>query len=319
MKVLLITHSIGDPEVVSAPGISDQITEMGRMGVEFEVWMVRAGCKRSYISTAFRVMRLNFQPRRFDLIHATYSLNGFIALLQWKYPVIVSLLGSDLINRDHNDLSGERDSWIGRLVASLARRVIVQTDEMAAAVSGDKSKITVIPYGINTEIFHPIPLEEARRRLELANDGRIILFPYNPARPEKQFHLLEEAAELLKQEIPVQLIPVYGRSRQELALFMNASNALVLTSSHEGSPVAVREALACGLPVVSVPVGDVQDLISTVEGCHMCGYDPVDIADKLKLVFHKDRRIDPPAIATARDTVWSAARLMEVYTGVIHQ
>lgn len=319
MKVLLITHSIGDPEVVSAPGISDQITEMGKMGVEFEIWMVRAGCKRSYVVTALRILGLNFHPRRYDLIHATYSLNGFIALLQWKYPVIVSLLGSDLVNRDSSDLTGERDSLIGRLVAHLAKRVIVQTDEMAKAVPGDIGKVAVIPYGINTTIFHPIPVAEARRELQLSANKRIILFPYDPARTEKQFHLLEKAVEKLKPEMFVQLIAVFGKPREKIAFFMNASDVMVLVSSHEGSPVAVREALACGLPVVSVPVGDVVDLIADVDGCHICSYDPADIAEKVKLVFGNNRRIKPPEKATARDTKWSAARIMEVYNGAIHQ
>jgi len=52
-------------------------------------------------------------------------------------------------------------------------------------------------------------------------------------------------------------------------VWLNASNVLLLTSLHEGSPTVVKEALACGLPVVSVDVGDVAERIEGIEGCHL--------------------------------------------------
>ena len=48
---------------------------------------------------------------------------------------------------------------------------------------------------------------------------------------------------------------------------MNACHVLLLTSFSEGSPNVVKEAMACNLPVVSVPVGDVADLLAGVDGC----------------------------------------------------
>ncbi len=317
MKVLLITHSTGHPETVCSPGVNDQIAELQKMGVSLDVWTIRVGDKLSYLKNLFKVLGLNFTPRRYDLVHATYSLNGLIALMQWKSPVIVTLLGSDLVNKEHGDFTGERDSFIGRLVARFANRIIVQTAEMAAAVPDSADRVDIIPYGINTGIFHPMPVEAARHELELPLDSKIILFPYDPDRSEKQFHLLEKAVEFLRNNFPVQLIPVYGRPRQILALYMNACDVLAMVSSHEGSPVAVREALACGLPVVSAPVGDVPDLISTVDGCHICTHDPADIADKIGRVLQSGRRIVPPETAVARNAAWSAGQIMEIYAKVV--
>ena len=45
---------------------------------------------------------------------------------------------------------------------------------------------------------------------------------------------------------------------------------LLLTSVHEGSPTVVKEALACNVPVVSLDVGDVRELIGSVQGCVIC-------------------------------------------------
>jgi glycosyltransferase involved in cell wall biosynthesis len=74
-------------------------------------------------------------------------------------------------------------------------------------------------------------------------------------------------------------------------LWINASDVLLLTSFHEGSPTVVKEALACGVPVVSVDVGDVRERIQGVKGCYIATPDPNDLAAKLRLVFSTGQRI----------------------------
>ena len=58
-----------------------------------------------------------------------------------------------------------------------------------------------------------------------------------------------------------------GIARIEVAGVMNAVDVTVMTSDYEGSPVAVRESLACETPVVSVSVGDVPELLAGLPGC----------------------------------------------------
>jgi len=83
-----------------------------------------------------------------------------------------------------------------------------------------------------------------------------------------------------------------GVSYSEVPLWINASHVLLLTSLHEGSPMVVKEALACGVPVVSVDVGDVAERISGVEGCHIARPDPGDLAVKLTGVWSRGERVD---------------------------
>jgi len=71
---------------------------------------------------------------------------------------------------------------------------------------------------------------------------------------------------------------------------MNACDVLVLTSDYEGSPMVVKEAMACNLPVVSVDVGDVAEVISGVEGCYICQQTPEDVAAKLALALNRPER-----------------------------
>lgn len=95
--------------------------------------------------------------------------------------------------------------------------------------------------------------------LGLPSDGRVALFVGDPARPEKRYWLAQKTVNLLVSRIQVELIVASSGPYEQVPLYyMNACDALLLTSSHEGSPNAVKEALACNLPVVSVDVGDVR-------------------------------------------------------------
>src|SRR5437870_5388440 len=73
--------------------------------------------------------------------------------------------------------------------------------------------------------------------------------------------------------------------------YMAACDALVLTSAQEGSPNAVKESLACDLPVVSVAVGDVAERLQGVAGCELCADDrPETIAAALGPVLERGGR-----------------------------
>jgi teichuronic acid biosynthesis glycosyltransferase TuaC len=78
------------------------------------------------------------------------------------------------------------------------------------------------------------------------------------------------------------LIELQGYSREEVALLLNAVDVVLMTSFTEGSPQIIKEAMACNCPVVSVPVGDVADVITGIPGCFISTYQPADVASKLQ-------------------------------------
>ena len=65
----------------------------------------------------------------------------------------------------------------------------------------------------------------------------------------------------------VELLELKGFNREEVTLLMCAADAFLMTSFTQGSPQVIKEAMACGCPIVSVDVGDVKERIEGVEGC----------------------------------------------------
>ena len=88
-----------------------------------------------------------------------------------------------------------------------------------------------------------------------------------------------------------EFLELRGYSRSQVNQLMCAADALLLTSKTEGSPQVIKEAMACGCPIVSVDVGDVAERTSGVEGCYLVRTrEPKDIADALlQAIAYKGR------------------------------
>ena len=97
---------------------------------------------------------------------------------------------------------------------------------------------------------------------------------------------------------------------------MNAVDVVLLTSDSEGSPVAVKEALATLTPVVSVPVGDLTDLLAGLPGCAVAPRDPRALADAvLNALTVRDPALRDRALEFSHDRV--AQQVVEVYNRVL--
>jgi hypothetical protein len=176
----------------------------------------------------------------------------------------------------------------------------------------------VIPYGIDLDLFRPRAQAEARRELGLPLQTPLVLFPYDPQRPEKRYDLVEQAAAILADEFPdLRVLAIYDQPHGSVASYMNACDAMVLASDHEGAPVAVREAMACNLPVVSVDVGDVADVIRDTEGCYVCRQSPDDIAAKLAQVLRARARTDGRRAVSGLSTRKAALDVAAIYQELV--
>jgi hypothetical protein len=120
-----------------------------------------------------------------------------------------------------------------------------------------------------------------------------VLFASGNGDPVKRPWLAQKAvAEVSKRGAGTELHSMTHVPPCEVPLWLNASDALLLTSAHEGSPTIVKEALACGVPVVSVRVGDVEERIGCLDGCRLAEPDASALAEKLLLVRERKNRLD---------------------------
>lgn len=284
MRVLFVTNRY---PTESAPGNSPAIEQQRRalrqLGHSVDVLFIRSQGKRTEYLRAIWEVFVTCQLRgRYDVVHAHYGYCGLVARAQRRCPVVVTFRGTDVMS--------PRQRPFSKLAASWADAAVVMTEEMRRLLGREDA--LVIPYGIDLDIFQPMDRVEARRQLGVSESAPLVLFPYNPRRVLKRFDLVEGAVELLKREMEgLELLTLHGEPPATLATYMNASDVMVLVSDTEGSPSAVREAMGCNLPIVSVDVGDVAATIRGIDGCYIADRTAEDIAAKLHLVLAGRRRI----------------------------
>lgn len=310
MRVLAVTNHFPTQERQGdTPCIRDQILTLRSLGIDVEVLQIDRRRKRaSYLAVAWRLFLTSFRRKRYDLIHAYYGYAGLLARLQVKVPVVVTFRGSDLLSR--------RNRLIGPMVARWAAGVIVMSEEMRRV--SRRADAQIIPFGVDLELFRPQPMGRCRVDLGLPLGDKLVLFPWDPGRPEKRFDVVKAAVERLQQDPgAVRLLTVWDEPPETIVKYMNACDALVLASDREGAPMAVREAIACNLPVVSVDVGDVRQVIGDIEGCYLCRQDAGDLAQKLRMALDRGHRLDAAPMARNLDVRRASERVIEVYDRVL--
>jgi glycosyltransferase involved in cell wall biosynthesis len=202
-----------------------------------------------------------------------------------------------------------------RVVTPFFDGVIYVSDELRRAL--DDPDGWVIPCGVDLDALPVIPRAEARERLGLPPDNKLVLWAGEHWRPEKCFALVEQAMARVRAILPdAELVVVSNRPHAVVPVYMNACDALVLTSLAEGSPMVIKEAMACNLPIVSVRVGDVVDVIGGTPGCAIADRDPDDIATKLVAALREARRTDGRSRIDYLRHEHIARRILEVYAQV---
>jgi len=120
----------------------------------------------------------------------------------------------------------------------------------------------IIPCGVDTQCFRPVPKNQAGVRLGLNRNKRFVLFRADPDNPVKRLGFADAVVNHLARETRGETITLGGVPHKNVPLYINARDAIRLRSKHEGSPTVIKEALACNLPMMWLPVGDVPERIA---------------------------------------------------------
>lgn len=249
---------------------------------------------------------------RYDLIHSHYWMSGIAAEMlkaEWGVPIVHMFhtlgLMKNRIARSPAEMEGEYRIGGERRVLQIADRIIAATPAERAQLQflyhASDSKITVIPPGVDTSRFYPIPKEEAREIIGIPgnDDDRLLLF-VGRIEPLKGLDTLIHAIALMREQgvqcrVPHYLAVVGGdphasgenlsdemarlqalreelglnelvlflgkRAQDTLPYYYSAADVLIMPSHYESFGMVALEAMACGTPVVASQVGGLAFLV----------------------------------------------------------
>lgn len=275
--------------------VQDQVEALRRIdGVEVELLAFPPGL-RSYPRAA-RELRRRYRHERFDVVHAHFGLTAWPALALRGAPHVVTFHGTDLAHPRSGRLSRAALPFLSlaaAVSASLARQV---------PGAGTRRRVAVLPCGVNLGRFRPLPRGEARARLGLDPAAPLLLFPADPARPEKRWDRAREVAG------DAELRALSDVNPDEVPYWVNAANAVLIPSEREGFGLAVLEALACDVPVLATPVGIAPRALEGIAGTH-CG--PFDASAWRAALAPHLAAADPRIDGRERAMLFSAERMAE--------
>jgi len=325
-RPLKVLHVMGGYPTAKTPEAlvmaKRQIDSLRYLGVDIRACVFDGQGWRKY-SKGHARLRQMLRDEPFDIVHAHYAYVGWIARLQCQCPLVVSFMGSDVVGSfRYKGIVGWMDAVGHRLAAFLLSAIsdasIVKSRRLGKWTV--RGKTFVIPNGVDLGEFCLLNYAQCRQEVGFREDSKYVIFSCSESlnKPVKRLDLARAVVERVRESLPkVELIVLSGLSTEQVVKYLNAGDALLLTSRSEGSPNIIKEALACNLPIVSVDVGDVPERIKGVQGCYLAKPNPQDLADKLCLSFrsrrHSNGREKVADLALPR----VAEKVLDVYVRIL--
>ncbi len=319
--VLVVTNlwpTEGDPGYGSF--VQAQMESLRPLGVEFDILFINGRESLWNYVRGVPQLRRQLRSKPYDLVHAHFGLSGCVALFQSQVPVVVSFMGDDVLGRFKRN---GRLSLVGRFFRFssyfLSRRVaavIVKSPEMKTTLR--LSSAHVIPNGVDLTLFQSVDRIQARQVLGLSPGIRVVLFPFDPAIENKRYDLVEAAVHKAKAAIPdLEILVVTGVPRDHMPIYMSAADMLAIASQSEGSPNAVKEAMAVNLPVITVDVGDAASVVGSTDGCYVVPREPEAIAARIVEVCRRGARTSGRSSMERLSMDKVARQIVQVYDQVL--
>lgn len=305
MKVLVVANY---NEGSFSPFVIEQMNSLRQQGIEINTYGIVGKGLTGYLRNLTK-LRKKIKEYCPDLVHAHYGLSGLLANLQRKVPVVTTFHGSDI----H---SGGIVLMFSQLAMKLSAYNVFVSQKLVELSGANISKGTILPCGVNLDTILSVPREKAM--LAVRKVKPFVLFSGSFTNEVKDPSLAKKA---MLNFSSTELVELKGYTRQEVNMLMNAASCLLMTSHREGSPQVIKEAMACGTPIVSVDVGDVKDVISGTDGCFIAERNSKDIADKINmaLAFEGKTRGRQRIIEMGLSNEFVAKKLLTIYQHILNQ
>lgn len=269
MRVLFVFS--GNSARGITPFVAEQARALQERGLDLALFPILGKGVWSYTRNIF-LLRKHLKNNPVELIHGHFLWSILVCLFQRGCKKIGTFHGSDL--------NEKRQRCIAQLfVIPFLDKTIVVSPKMAALIRGEN--ISVIPCGVDTEVFHPSDNTKVLLHPLIDPAKKNILFCSRFDRYEKNYPLAKKAVDAVKGTYQVNLIELKDLSRVEVNIILNQVDLVLMTSLWEGSPQVVKEAMACNCPVVTTEVGDVKWLLDGVPGCLITDFDEKTISSAI--------------------------------------
>jgi teichuronic acid biosynthesis glycosyltransferase TuaC len=307
MRALVVTSMYPSPRAPARGSfVRDQVQALSELpGLELELFAFDPGGASPYIQAA-GALRKRFRGTRFDVVHAHFGLTAWPAMAVRAGAHAVTLHGTDLVH--------PRSRAISLSAVPLQRLVAPVSDPLATLVPRRlvRGRFEVLPCGVDVGRFRPIERAAARRELGLPESGRYLLFPADAGRSEKRY----DRARLIAGDVP--LLALGSVDPAQVPLWINAADAVLVTSERESFGLAVLEALACDVPVLATPVGIAPEALRGLAGAHCGPFDPAVWSEALRgLLSEPDPRVAGRVVAERYSAAQMAERVLAAWRALV--
>jgi glycosyltransferase involved in cell wall biosynthesis len=263
------------------------------------------------------------------IVHASYGtmIAAIARVISGSLPLIVTFCGDDLLGTPNAGLKWRIREKLGRMLslwaASGAEAITVMSENLLDVLPPSiQVKVLIIPWGVDLRKFFPMPKEDCRRTLAWGDNQYYVGIngSINDNQAVKNIQLAQQVIKTVSNSWkPVNLKIISTANLEEVRLFLNAVDCLLVTSLHEGSPNIIKEAMACNLPVVSVPCGDVRQRLDGVTPSCVSTYQVADLAIVLTHVLGLNVRSNgrEALLAQNQDVSSIALQISQIYSGLL--
>lgn len=262
MRILEVSRYKNNFADHQLPFVTEQGESLRASGCEVEYFLV----KGNYLK-ALKSLKKKIREYKPDIVHAHYGLSAITAELQGLVPVVTTFHNGETLNPVVNFASS--------LMSLRAKHVIYVAQHIRDLCYFKAKNYSIIPCGVPMEQMTIIPKDEARKQLGWDANKKYILFGGAFSNERKNYKLLKDAVDKLKFEIcnhkfemsdDIICVEMKGLTRSQCVLRMCACDLFALPSHSEGSPQALKEAMAVNCPCIATDIADVRELFGKEPG-----------------------------------------------------
>lgn len=299
--------------------VDRQNASLKRAGVRITTFDI--GTSHSLVHILSKWLELRRQVRKVapDLVHGQYgTIVGILTVIAGK-PAVISFCGGDL--QSGHSVSSLR-LLVGFLLSNIAALradgLICKSELLRQALWWRKSRAVVIPSGVDLELFVPGSQDEARKELGWNHENPVAIVNPGDDPRGKGIDLAQAAMNVVRARLPNAELHVLSKVEPvRMPYYYQAADVLLCASVAEGSPNVVKEALACNLPVVSTPVGDVPERLAGVSPSCIVSRDPREFGEAIVNILLSRRRSNGRERIVPLGLDQIASRILTVYRSVL--